>query len=237
MDHGYIEENDLVDRYLSDRLTPDELTRFEAHFVDCPRCLDQLEAAEEFGTALRTAAAQDAHRNMFQSGLMAVLMGWSRQRQALAAAFALALVALPATWYLWSVRPLLQEFDQVRLQRLSEPQVNTPNVLLSLTRSADPSLAPPIRTIVIPAESDWLTISLEIEDDPDIQSYDAALLTAEDRTLWQQSGLKANIYDVVSIAFPSGFLPAGEYRLDLTGRDSQSSVVAVGNYHFRISGQ
>src|SRR5215467_14709951 len=60
MDHDYIAEQDLVGRYMAGTLPYDERARFEAHFVDCPRCLDALESVEPFGNALRAFASEVA---------------------------------------------------------------------------------------------------------------------------------------------------------------------------------
>lgn len=56
MDHKYIDELDLVDRYLMGRLPVDESARFEEHFVDCSRCVDRLEATKNLMQGLRFVA-------------------------------------------------------------------------------------------------------------------------------------------------------------------------------------
>jgi hypothetical protein len=58
--HDYIAEQDLIGRYIAGTLPYDERLRFEAHFVDCPRCLDALEDVEPFQSALHAFAAEDA---------------------------------------------------------------------------------------------------------------------------------------------------------------------------------
>ena len=60
MDHHYIEENNLVERYVLGRLPAQEQVRFEEHFAECGECLEQLELAGDLDTALRAAAAEDA---------------------------------------------------------------------------------------------------------------------------------------------------------------------------------
>jgi hypothetical protein len=56
MDHKYIDELELVDRYLMGRLPVDESARFEEHFVDCSRCVDRLEATKDLIQGLRLVA-------------------------------------------------------------------------------------------------------------------------------------------------------------------------------------
>jgi hypothetical protein len=60
MNHDYIADQDLVGRYTAGTLPNDERVRFEAHFVDCPRCLDALEDVEPFRNALRAFASEAA---------------------------------------------------------------------------------------------------------------------------------------------------------------------------------
>lgn len=48
MDHRYIDEHLVADRYLDRRLAPEESGEFEAHLVDCLECRDRLLLAEMF---------------------------------------------------------------------------------------------------------------------------------------------------------------------------------------------
>ena len=70
LDHQYIEENQVIDRYVMGKLTDEEHQNFSEHFLDCPACLDQLELAEAFQRDLKTVVAQDLTRQVKQ-GLLA----------------------------------------------------------------------------------------------------------------------------------------------------------------------
>jgi len=48
VDHHYIDEHSLADRYLDHDLPPKEGGEFEAHLVDCQECRDRLLLAEMF---------------------------------------------------------------------------------------------------------------------------------------------------------------------------------------------
>jgi anti-sigma factor RsiW len=48
MDHRYIDEHLVADRYLDRVLAPEERGEFEAHLVDCLECRDRLLLAEMF---------------------------------------------------------------------------------------------------------------------------------------------------------------------------------------------
>lgn len=62
MDHDYIEQTDLVDRYLIGRMTAEEGERFEEHFIDCPECIDRLKTTRDFKQGLRLLTVQEVSR-------------------------------------------------------------------------------------------------------------------------------------------------------------------------------
>ncbi len=103
MDHSYVEEHDLIEAYLAERLSEEERDAFEAHYFSCETCLERLETADGFREGMRQVAAEDlapaaaAHARL---GLLAGLAALSlRYRFALAGALLL-LAALPAGWLL-----------------------------------------------------------------------------------------------------------------------------------------
>lgn len=57
MDHKYIDEFDIVERYLSRRLLEGEAAEFEEHFVDCLDCVGRLETTKAFADGLRRVAS------------------------------------------------------------------------------------------------------------------------------------------------------------------------------------
>jgi hypothetical protein len=101
MDHAYIESNGLVELYHRGLLPPDEEARFEEHFVDCPRCTEQLELARGFQRGLKAMAAEDAARTVMGAGLFAWLARRGRLAQwGTALAVLLVAAALPVLWLL-----------------------------------------------------------------------------------------------------------------------------------------
>jgi hypothetical protein len=84
MDHTYIEEHQIADRYVQGTLPEDEAERFENHYLSCPACLDSLDLAESVQRGFRRTATQDAER--LTDARQLVLLAWlgrlSRQRQA-----------------------------------------------------------------------------------------------------------------------------------------------------------
>ena len=48
MDHDYIDEHSVAERYLASALAPEERDAFERHLVDCQECTDRLLLAGMF---------------------------------------------------------------------------------------------------------------------------------------------------------------------------------------------
>ena len=101
MDHAYIEENGLVERYQQGLLPPEEEARFEEHFVTCAPCMEQLELARGFQRGIKAMAMEDAVRAavVVQAGLFAWLARRGRLTQwGFALAVLLLAAGLPSVW-------------------------------------------------------------------------------------------------------------------------------------------
>ena len=99
MEHTYITEHSLIERYHQGRLPPEIEARFEEHFVDCAQCMDELEAARGFERGIKAMVAEDATR-VAAAGWLA---WWSRlgrlgQLGLLMAAVVIA-AGLPSWWF------------------------------------------------------------------------------------------------------------------------------------------
>jgi anti-sigma factor RsiW len=92
MDHRYIDQYAVAERYLDHGLSPDERAAFEQHLVDCQECTDRVLLAEMFharqpnGVPARSPSAP-------QSTLVLRLKPW---QLALLAIIALLALAIPA---------------------------------------------------------------------------------------------------------------------------------------------
>lgn len=266
MNHDYIEEHNIRDRYLLRRLTDDERARFEAHFVDCDECLEELEATERFVKGLKTAVAQDFVASYAQMGLLAraaraVIK--SRLLQGLLVAAILLLIALPIA--IWSRRSpavpnnelaeLRRENDEKQrmIERLqaeslrprqspqppdTKPQPTAQNAgrepvfILSLVRSADTSQ--PASKVVVPKNAPRVTLSLEMEPDPNYRSYRATLIAADGRNVWARSGLGSGKASSLNISLNSALLVPGSYRVQVEGLTSDGRYVPTGTYLFMV---
>jgi hypothetical protein len=84
MDHTYVEEHQIADRYVMGTLPADEAERFENHYLSCPECLDRLELTESVQRGFKRMAGQDAAKlaAAHQLAVVAWLARLGRGRQA-----------------------------------------------------------------------------------------------------------------------------------------------------------
>jgi hypothetical protein len=113
------------------------------------------------------------------------------------------------------------------LQRLRQPQAGLPVLALRAERGAGsvPQLAV--------GAGQWFVISVDREDPPRFDEYAAVLLSADGREVWREESVKPVSREQLAVAFNSGAIPAGEYRLRVEGL-GRAGRERVGEYRFAI---
>jgi hypothetical protein len=117
MDHTYIEEHQIADRYVQGTLPAAEMELFEDHYLSCPECLDRLELAESLQRGFKRMAGQEAATLAAarQLALVAWLARLGRSRQMAVLVMALLVLAiLPAGFVVHRVAGHDQELAQTR---------------------------------------------------------------------------------------------------------------------------
>ncbi|HEV8578378.1 MAG TPA: hypothetical protein VGX68_04790 [Thermoanaerobaculia bacterium] len=125
MEHSYIEEQQVADRYMMGTLPADEAERFEEHYLSCTECLDRLELAESMQRGFKRAAGEDAARLAAarQLALVAWLTRLGRSRQMAVLAMAVLVIAiLPAGLALREIGERSRELAQTRSALQQERQ-------------------------------------------------------------------------------------------------------------------
>ena len=123
MDHKYINELDLVERYLMGRLAAEETAEFEAHFVDCQECVGQLNTTKALMDGLRIVASEQAPepRSYEPRGLSWSLRHAGSRRFLALAAGVLLLVALVGAAVV---------YDQIQRSRVAADQAKNASAQL-----------------------------------------------------------------------------------------------------------
>lgn len=253
MDHQLIDDGLFPERYVTGRLEPEERTRFEMHFVDCPFCLDRIEAAEALATGLKNASAVPAPvapARKYRSPA-----GWAlRTRWALAGACAAALLA--GLWANTSRRRWEEDVAsarrmrsealsdgaaaraqlerertprkeaEARLEAQTRPPVRVPVLALVAMRGSD---AP---TLELPEKAQPVVLSVERETPPRFARYFVTVHSETGGDVWQ-GGIQPSSRDAVVLALDSSHFLLGKYVLSLEGVDPSGHKVLLGQYSFR----
>ena len=205
MDHAQIERDDVVERYVTGRLDPQELTSFEEHFLDCASCCDAVEDAERLQLGLEQVAAEEVNRALRQ-GFFAALL--ARARGPLAIAFTL--LAAVGSGLAWRDHQRLTSELATLEDTLAEerrPRVNTP-VLTFAGRRGDGA----VRQISLRDEPEWIVLAIELAE-PVAERYRATLSGAAGAELWHSSELEPSFEATLTVSLHSSLLPPGDYEL------------------------
>jgi putative zinc finger protein len=253
MTHDYIADQDLVGRYMAGTLPYDERTRFEAHFVDCPRCLDALEDVEPFRDAL-SAAANEGDLQPKPSHARA----WVRRAVGLAAAAVVAVGIADAVRMRRELARANAAAEASERERLGAEQRLHDLTTASAARATQADGATPATALVFPlvktrgsggespqnrvtisAGTGWIVLLADLSA-PSVLSASAGVRatidTADGRRVWSNDRVSPSSTDTLGVAIPSHLLPPGDYVLTLDERRTASdSWRSAGRFMFRVA--
>ncbi len=233
MEHPRIEEDRIVDRYLSGRLSADDEVAFEEHLFECAGCLEKVQWGEELRRGLQAVAAEDSARTATTLGLVAWLRGRRPPQLAGLAGLALAVVMLPAIviWQQAEMGRMQATIERLgsRAAGLVEPTGAFLVVSLGTVRDVSGDIA----EIRLDPDKDAVLLSLELET-VDASRYRVTLRDDGGDTLWTGDGLEPNLYDTLLVALPSSYLAPGRYWITIEGL-AAAGLEPVGELPFRVS--
>src|SRR5579863_5803121 len=93
MNHRYIDEFSVAERYVENALPPEERVAFEEHLVDCQECTDRLLLAEMFHARMPNGAGPPSAPSGAQSTLVLRAKPWKLVVLAIIALLALSIPA------------------------------------------------------------------------------------------------------------------------------------------------
>lgn len=237
MDHLKIEEENLIERYLMGQLATPVAEELEAHYIDCPQCLEQLELGRTLYLGLQDVAAEKGAQTLAAHAVLAWLARQGRPMRAALAAALLAAVLLPwavlapAVWRGRGERDrLAAELGEARTALA--PQGGTPIVVLGPER-AGPAAEPSAR-LTLGAAPEWVVLALEPPPEPGGARYRVRLLEPGGKLLWQSGPLAADAAGRVTVSVHSTWLAGPAYVLALDGLDGEKEFRPVARYAFRV---
>lgn len=241
-----IVEDELVDEYLRDELTPADRAGFESHFMAAPEHREKLTFARAFRKSLTNevglsgqapSPAQPAEPRVGEaSGQEAPAVrapgrkkswfnffGIRNPALGYATAAALVLIVVGISWVVW--RRATAPRDPGRVHSV---------VLASGLTRGDGEGANRVR---VPTHTDTLRLQLILSNNR-YKSYEATLLDADGRTLTIQSNLTTGTVDGQPAALfdiPANLLSAGDYRVKLSAVSNNNVSESLPSYSFRVS--
>jgi len=239
MDHTSIENDQWPERYVMGRLSDEERQRFEAHFVDCPKCLDELEASDGLRRGLESLPPSEIPA---ASPSPVGLPPWF-----LAAAGLAVGVGLSALFSaeLRHTRAELAE-SQRTSDRLKQSEAALQRELQGARAAAAPSgaavftlnvtrggqTAEPENRILLPKGSGWLVLQFDRPPGPEEAGYVVRVSGADGKTIGNAVPVGPVSNDSLAVALPSGTLQEGDYTLAVEATSAPD--VALATYRFRV---
>jgi len=245
MMHQQIENEEIIERYVRNRLKPEERTAFEEHYFSCDECFEKVQTAERFVAGMRDAA----RRGALSVSPHGAPMAW-RLAPSWVPIFAVSTVALlllavgGVSWHLIQISTLrgqlnesvaqLQREQKARaklaqqLQQALQAEGNIPLVILQSTR--DVQAQPP--EVILPVAATRLVLWVDLAKES-FSSYRLDIYGAADESVETLHNLTRNAYGALAASVPTDRLQPGEFRIKLSA-EARSRATPLAEYRLRI---
>jgi hypothetical protein len=235
--HAEIEKAEVVERYLRNQLPPAERQSFEEHFLACDECFEKLQTAERFAAGLRDAA----ERGLLESAPQVTSPAWFAWAFPATACIALILAGLTAWAYFGKMPQLREELRQAAAHKdeeesrtsaaqrvaVEQAEANVPLVMLQASRAGE-------ETARVVLKPDKRQLLLWIEPGPSrYRQFRLEVFSSENHLITSVDHLEPSRYGALSASLPTKQLPAGDFRITLTGQDPPPAALA-GEYRLQI---
>ena len=223
LDHKIIEQEEFVEKYVLNQLTPEETEAFEEHFFECDECFQKVKLTQKIVTGLKLAVKEKSSQkevlpqpSSFGERIEKI---FTRPAFSMAAVILILLLSYPA------IKGILL---QKQLKNLQVPKIIDYSFTLeeTNTRSLEnlfTSDAPSKIKLQIPKNADFFTLSFPIlESNTSNATYRAQILNSQNEVLWEVKNLtQTDEFGLFSILCPRAFFPGGSYVLKVVELDNQ----------------
>ncbi len=231
MDRRYIEDNQIIDRYLMNKLSDEEMETFEQFFLEDPELVQDIEFRKRFIRGLRKAdrtgllkSGDDESSSIWQ---WLPVMRPSFTAVAAVSAAAFLMVAVLQYSQISQLQSVNEE-QMNQIGRLMAPQVNTLLVPLGRVRGAMIAADPVMRIHLSPGvEQVVLTLDMEPLD---FDNYHVSLDREGAGQFWSSDSDSAP----PAVVLPAGLLVPGDYYLQIYGARSGDELARVAQFSFTV---
>lgn len=243
MMHSRIEDEEIVERYARDQLTPEERLEFEEHFFACDECFARLQDTERFIAGIREAAEHGTLSGDLP-GTEQASRGWFIPAFVATAALTLILAATTAWLSFGEIPGLRRQIAQtsagLRAQteananlatypgNVNSGEANVPLVMLQSTRGIEaetPELA-------VPANAREVILWIETPASK-YREYSLEISGAAGAEVAAVEHLERNSNGALAAGVPAEKFLAGTYKIKLTGEIPAPAAV-VEEYQLKI---
>lgn len=231
MDRRYIEENQIIDRYLMNKLADEEMETFEQLFLEDPELVQEIEFRKRFIRGIRKAE----RTGLLQSGddESSSIWQWLPVMRppfpAVAAVSAAILLMLAVLQYNQITR--LQSVNEEQASQISQlmaPQANTLLVPLGRTRGMTSRDEPVVR-VHLSSAVEQVILALDIE----LLSFDNYRLSLDREGAGQLWSVESDSAPP-AVVLPAGLLIPGDYFLQVYGARSGGELAPIAQFSFTV---
>ncbi len=231
MDRRYIEENQIIDRYLMNTLSDEEMAAFEQIFLEDPELIQEIEFRQRFIRGIRKAD----HIGLLQLNDDESSSIWQwlpvmRPSFPTVAAVSTAILLMVAVLQYSQITRLesVNAKQMSQIGQLMAPQVNTLLVPLGRTRGAATGAGPVIR---VHLSSTVEQVILELDIEPlSFDNYRLSLDREGAGQLWSSDSDSAP----PAVILPAGLLVPGDYYLQIYAARSGDELAPVAQFSFTV---
>ncbi len=260
MDHGLIDKDLIVERYVMGRLDGEERRLFEEHFVECRDCLDRLDAAAGLRAGLKEVVPLGEGRS---SAPAIRQLPRARSLWTLLAAACFLLAALSSIFFYGEVRRTRRELESVRLssQRAQSRQAELEQALekeraaravasqaanalraapmaatvFMLNRTRGATATQPENRIELAPSSGWVVWIFDRPEAPGVRTWRVRLSTDDGHPVGDPVNATPSSAGMLAASFPATLLPAGDYVLVVEAAAGPGRAEAVARYGIRVA--
>jgi hypothetical protein len=219
MDRNYIQDHQIVDRYLQDALSEQEKADFEEFFLSDQETLAELELAEKLQQGLRDLDESGDLPPLEKSGRVGRI--FASPQYALAATLMLALsIGFSGLQYRQAQRPAV--YDNTRI------------VPVLATRGADAGLPAIVITMGKTTELIVLLIDPGFEVYADYRAIVSREMADQSKIVLELANLQPGYEEMLAVGMPGTLLMPGDYEVSLEARSDGAEFMEINRVAFRV---